>query len=253
MRRMTPAGVAFAAFLAIMGAAPPQAARAEGQASIEPAARQLLTAALERVAGAKAFTSRADIANDVTLPSKEKVQFAGTLEIAVRRPNKLFTSSDGEQHSTRIWYDGTTLTLLRVAENVYACWPAPGRLEDLFGAMKDKLGFTPPLSPLLKEGVVAHAFDRFQTGSVVGPATIGGTPCTHLVFRGRNTDWQFWVTEGSSPLIKRVVITRKTEPGAPQYAATFLEWNFEAALPDAAFTFAPPKGTARCEFQPVKP
>jgi len=252
MQRIRPAGVALATCLAIMGATPRQTARAEEKPSIEPAARQLLTAALERVAGARSFSFRAEIANDIALPSETKIQFAGTLEMAVRRPNHLFSSFDGEQRSTRIWYDGTTLTMLKVAENVYACWPAPGRLEDLFDAMKDKLGFTPPLSPLLKESVVAHAFDWVRTGSVVGPATIGGTPCQHLVLRGQNADWQLWVTEGPSPLIKRVVITRK-EPGAPQYAATFLEWNFEAALPDAAFTFVPPKGTAQCEFQPVKP
>ena len=252
MKRSRPAGVAFAVCLALLGSVPPEAARAEEKPSIEPAARQALTAALERIAGAKAFTFRAEIVNDVALPSAKKLQTVGALEMAVRRPNNLFSSFDGEQNSTRLWYDGTTLTMLKVAENVYACWQAPGRLDDLFATMKDKLGFTPPLAPLLKEGVAAHAFDRVRTGSVVGPATIGGTPCKHLVFRGENADWQFWVTEGAAPLIKRVVITRKKESGNTQYAATFLEWNFEAPLPDAAFSFTPPKGTAQCEFQPVK-
>jgi hypothetical protein len=228
------------------------AAAAEEKASIEPAAAKALTAALERIAAAKTLIYRVDITNEAVLPSGQRIQYAGTLETAVRRPDGMRTRFEGEQRSTRSWFDGKTFTQLTGNENVYACWPSPGNLETLLDSLKEKLGFTPPLSLLLHEHVATSALARVQTGFTVGKASIGGVACTHLAFRGENSDWQVWVTEGAEPVIKRIVITRKTEPGSPQYSATFLEWNFSPALDDAAFAFTPPPGAAQCEFQPVK-
>jgi hypothetical protein len=173
------------------------------------------------------------------------------LEVAIRRPNGLWNLFEGEQRTARSWYDGKRFTLLNGRKNVYACWTAPAALDDLFGAMKDKLGFVPPLAPLLREQVAATALEKTTSGFIVGRGIIGDVPCRHLAFRGPKTDWQVWVSEHGAPVIKRLIITYKLEPAAPQYTATFLSWDFAPRLSDAVFAFTPPDGAVQCEFEPV--
>jgi hypothetical protein len=243
-------GMLLAAGLALAAAVGMPAARAEEKPAIDPEAARILKAVLERIEKAPSFTFRAEVATDAPLPSGQKIQYPGMLEVAVRRPNGLWNMFEGEQRTVRSWYDGKTFTLLNSGKNVYACSAAPERLDDLLGTMKEKLGFTPPLAPLLRDNLVATALAKITSGSVVGRALIGETSCLHLAFRGKKTDWQFWVSEHGEPLIKRVVITNKLEPGAPQFTATFLSWDFAPRLSDAVFSFTPPQGAVRCEFDP---
>ena len=225
---------------------------AEQKPAIEPEAARILEAALARIGVAKSFTFRAEVMKDAALPSGQKIQFPGTLEVAVRRPNGLWNTYEGEQRTSRSWYDGKTFTLLNGGKNVYACWPAPGKLDDLFGAMKDQLGFTPPLAPLLRDDIETTALAKVTSGFIVGRGVIGGTRCRHHAFRGEKTDWQIWVSEDGEPVLKRIIITYKLEPAAPQYAATFLSWDFAPNLSDAVFAFTPPQGAVQCEFEPVR-
>jgi len=245
------AGALLAAGLVLAAVMGQPAARAEEKSSVEPEAARILTAALERIEKAKSFTFRAEVTNDTPLPAGQKVQFPGTLEVAVRRPNGLWNMFEGEQRTARSWYDGKTFTLLNAGKNVYACAPAPEKLDDLLGTMKEKLGFTPPLAPLLRENLVATALGKVTSGSVVGRGIIGETSCLHLAFRGKRTDWQFWISEHGEPLIKRIVITYKLETGAPQFAATFTSWDFAPRLSDAVFAFTPPQGAVQGEFEPA--
>jgi hypothetical protein len=221
-------------------------------AAVEPEAARLLQSALERIAGAKSLSFVAEVASDAALPSGQNVQFTGRIETAIRRPDRLRNSFDGEQRSTRSWYDGKTYTLLDVGQNVYACWPGATRLEDLLDTMKERLGFTPPLSLLLHEDVAQTALARTKRGFTVGPATIGGVPVKHLAFGGAKTDWQLWVTEGPEPTIKRIVVTFKREEGSPQFSASFLSWDFGPALNDDLFAFTPPAGAIQCDFRLMK-
>ena len=246
-------GALLAAGLVLAAALGMPAASAEEKSAVDPEAARILKGALERIEKAKSFTFRAEVTNDSPLPSGQKVQFPGVLEVAVRRPNGLWNMFEGEQRAARSWYDGKTFTLLNTGKNVYACSPAPEKLDDLLGTMKQKLGFTPPLAPLLRDNLVATALARITSGFVVGRGVIGETRCLHLAFRGKKTDWQFWVSEHGDPLIRRIVITYKLEPGAPQYAATFLSWDFAPRLSDAVFSFTAPQGAVQCEFVPGRP
>lgn len=250
MPRFGMSGLLIAALLVLP--ADSRGAASEATLSIEPEAAQTLKSALERIEGARSFTYRAEITNETPLPSGQKIQFAGTLEVAVRRPNGLWSSFDGDQRSTRSWYDGKTFTLLNIGKNVYARWPAPQELEALIGAMKDTIGFTPPLSPLLREGVTTNALTNVTSGFTVGRTVIDAVPCRHLAFRGERTDWQVWVSETGEPVLKRIVIAYREEPTAPQYAATFLAWDFAPRLPDSVFGFTPPPGAIQGEFETVK-
>jgi hypothetical protein len=55
------------------------------------------------------------------------------------------------------------------------------------------------------------------------------------------------VEASSTPVPRKIVIVYKQEPGIPQYAAVFSEWDFNVATPDELFEFHPPEGARKLD------
>jgi hypothetical protein len=234
---------------AVLMSCPPLAAAADSPA-IEPGALSLLTAALTRIGAAQRLSFRAEVTNETALPDGEKIQFSGVLTALVRRPDGLRLELDGERRATLSWFDGKTFTHFDRQGNAYASCPAPGTIEGLVPTMRDKLGFTPALAPLLVADVVPAMLGRLRSGYTVGRAMTRGVPTTHLAFREEHLDLQVWISEEGAPKIERIVLTYREEAGAPQFSAAFTDWNFDARAVDADFAFTPPAGSVACEFKP---
>lgn len=233
--------------LAALGSFPP--AKAEEKPAIDMRAARIFKAALENVAAAKSFSFDAEIEKEAPLDSGQNVQYLGVLKTHVRRPDHLATSYRGEDRTNAMYYDGKVFTLSNPLENVYATWEAPPTLQTLFEKMREKIGFVPPLSALLHEDAgVAAIRDKLVSGAYLGRAEVRGVDCHHLIFGSPDVDLQVWITVGE-PVLKRVVVTYKKAPGAPQYTATFLAWDFDARPSDYLFTFDPPPEARRIQFQ----
>src|SRR5512134_2562980 len=162
------------------------AAPAAEAPSIEPRAAEILKAALARVAGAGSLTLLAEMTDETTLPSGEKLQYPATLEIFLRRPDRLRYKLDGERRRVGGWYDGKAFTLLDAGKNVCATTPAPPGLAALFDGLKRQYGFRPPLAVLLREDGADAALKGVVAGFHVGLGKVGGDLCHHLAFRQEN-------------------------------------------------------------------
>lgn len=239
------AGLAMLSLLLLRGA---PASGAE-QPPVEPRATEILNAALKHLAGAPSLTLRAEVVTETVLASGIKLQFPGTLQVMLRRPDRLSYRLDSEQRRIAAWYDGKSFTLLDSEKNVCASTPAPKGLGPLFDDMAARLGFRPPLSVLLREDSASVVTRGIEAGFYVGRGEVGGTACHHLAFRQKNVDLQLWVAAEGDPVIKRIVITQKKVAAMPQRAYTVTSWDFNAELGDAVFNFEPPPDVVRCEFQ----
>lgn len=239
------AGVAMLVALMVRGA-PTAAAE---QTSVEPRAAEILNAALTHLAGSASLTLRAEVISETTLSSGAKLQYPGTLEVSLRRPDRLAYRLESEQRRVAAWYDGKEFTLLDSEKNVCASTPAPQGLGPLFDDMAARLGFRPPLSVLLREDSASVVPQRMESGFYVGRGTVGGTLCHHLAFRQQNVDLQFWIAAEGTPVFKRLVITQKKLPSAPQLSYTIASWDFNTVLGDAVFNFEPPPDVVFCDFQ----
>jgi hypothetical protein len=228
-------------------------AQAEDKPStLDPRVERILKAALQNIAAAKGLSLEAEVINEVPLDSGQRIQNIGVLKVYVRRPDRLAAVRVGEgPGSGNMYYDGKMFTLYNPKENVYATWDAPATLDALFDTMQEKIGFTPPLSALLREDVGSGKNQKkVLSATYVGRATVGGVACHHVALTGEKVDLQMWVADGV-PLIKRVVVTYKKVPMVPQWTATFLNWDFNAQLSDYLFAFDPPPDATRIEFATV--
>jgi hypothetical protein len=225
---------------------------ADKPSNIDPRADELLKRTSDYLSGAKFFSVNAEIWQDATLSSGQRVQAGRSVDLQLRRPNRLHTEVQSTRHSRAMWYDGKDLTLLNRAQNLYGTTSAPGSLDETLDFATEHLGMVMPLEDLLVSNPYKNAVEKITSGTLIGPVKVLGVPCQHLAFTQPDIDWQLWIEDGPMPVPRKVVITYKDEEGTPQYTAILSKWDFETKLPDFIFHFDPPVGASKIPVKDVQ-
>ena len=84
-----------------------------------------------------------------------------------------------------------------------------------------------------------------------GQDFIDGDLCDHYAFRQGDFDWQIWITTGTKPLPRRLVITNRSDEARPQSVST-IDWNLKPTFKNAIFKFMPPKGATAVELRSLE-
>lgn len=218
---------------------------------VDPKADAILRKMSDTLAGAKQFTFESRDVSDQTSPSGQMIQVAKTVNVAVRRPDALAATVEGDQVSLRYVYDGKKIGIVNAREKCYAVQDVPGNLDGMFDTLALKYGITAPLSDLLFSDPYKAMTERVRSGEYLGVHDVLGTKCHHLAFRQEGIDWQIWIEDSEKSLPRKVVITHKDLPGYPQFMALLDKWNLDAQIPDETFAFAPPQDGKRVDLQPL--
>jgi hypothetical protein len=193
---------------------------------------------------------RAEIQEDIVLPSGQKLQFERSVTAMAHRPNKFRGTSEGYGGRKDIWYNGEHITLFLGDKNLYAQAEAPGVIDEALDFAIEKYGLTMPLADLLVSEPYESAAKNIRSAAYLGMDSVRQRPCHHLAFRQDSIDWQIWVEVGETLLPRKLLITYKTLEGQPQFTAVFTEWSLPPRLPDLLFEFTPPEGVEKVEFLP---
>ena len=203
------------------------------------------------IGSADQFTFHADITFDHVLPSGQKLQYAAAEDVALQRPNRLYVEWTGDLGDRQFWYDGSSVTLYDPAMPFYASDAAPPDIDGMLEGLVPKLNFAPPLADFLYKDPYASVRRNVQFGLYLGLNDVNGRSCHTLAFVEQNIDWQIWIDTGPQLTPCKLVITYKTTPAQPQFAAVFTDWDFAPRI--AAPVFAPtlPPGVERIPFEKV--
>ena len=219
-------------------------------AGIAPEAQRILKASTDFLASQKQFSADTRITLEVVLKSGQKIEFNHTARQSVQRPNKLRAERTGDLVQQVFVYDGKALTLFNPTDKVYAQVAAPDTLEGMLEFARTKLDIVAPAGDLIYPNAYGILMDGVTDGFVVGKAVIEGVLCDHLAFRAPHVDLQVWVQQGAQPLPRKLVITTRDLPNAPQFAVTMTKWNLKPTLGMQTFTFTPPAGAKKLDFLP---
>jgi hypothetical protein len=230
-------------------AALPLAALAQ-PTGIAPEAQRILKASTDFLASQQRFSVETRNTLEIVLKSGQKIEFNSTARESMQRPNKLRAERTGDLVSQVFVYDGRSLTLHNPRDKVYAQVAAPDTLEGMFDFARTQLDVVAPASDLIYKNSYDILMDGVTDGLVVGKAVIEGTLCDHLAFRAPEVDLQIWIQQGAQPLPRRIVITTRDLPNAPQFGVTVTRWNLKPAFDAQTFAFKPPAGTAKVDFLP---
>jgi len=222
------------------------------EAGIDASASSILQSMSDYLKGAEELGFRADIVYDAVSPDGQKLQYGGTAEVALRRPNRLHVEYNGDENSRTIVIDGRTFTFYDRDNNVYARTDVPSPIDAAIDHAFELYGFSVPIADLVYSDPYRTLTESVLTGSVVGRHVVDGVVCDHLAFSQETIDWQIWIEDGPRPVPRKLVITYKTEPGMPQYVARLSDWDFAPRFSDRYFEFSPPPGSAEMEFLAVE-
>jgi hypothetical protein len=242
------------ALLAIALAAPgihAQTAPGTGQPAanaVDPASIQALKNMGVHLQTLKRFQVSTELTGERVLADGQKLQHAATADLDVGRPNRLRTRMFSARSEREIFYDGKTVTLFSPAQKYYSSIPFTDDLTALVGKLEEKYGVELPLSDLFLWGTEAAPLDKIESAMNAGQDFVGDDLCDHYAFRQGKVDWQIWITTGSKPLPRKIVITSRADEARPQ-SVSLLDWNLNPTFKDTAFRFTPPKGATAVELR----
>lgn len=216
---------------------------------IEPDAAEILQKMSNFLRELPRFSFTTEIVFDVVETDEQKLQVSRWMQIDFERPDKIYTQARGDgEIDNAYWYDGSRLVMLNREHNVFAVTQTPGTTDEMLDYMAERYGVSLPTADLLFSDPYAVLTRGAERGRVVGLSRVGDRACHHLAFRQDSVDWQIWIDSQGDPLPRKLVVTYKDTPAAPQFAATFVNWNTSPSFSPGTFTFAPPPEAQQVEW-----
>jgi len=231
--RLPTAAIAAAILLALTIPAPSGAADApakqtskakhtQAKPAVDEKAAQALDRACKALAALKAYSFSADVTLDKVYQDGSKIQAARHMDVVVKKPGMFKVVTDGDEFNATSSFDGSTFMLSLSDRKLYGQISAPGDTDALLQTLSAKYGIESPLGDLLLNEPCAKM--SYEAAYYVGKSKAGGASCDQLFFQGKDVDWQLWVDD-STGLPRRLVITEKKQPMAPQFTATLTGWK----------------------------
>ena len=199
----------------------------------------------------KRFRVSTELTGERVLANGEKLQHTATADMDVSRPNKLRARLLSARSERELIYDGKTFTFYTPAQKYYSMVEFVDTLGGLIDRLEEKYAVQVPLSDLFRWGTPAAPIDTIESAMNAGQDFIDKDLCDHYAFRQGKIDWQIWITTGSKPLPRKIVITNRADEARPQ-SVTLIDWNLKATFTDSVFRFTPPKGASKIEIVPRK-
>lgn len=190
------------------------------------------------------FVLKADVTNEDVLESGQKLQYAGTLEVQARKPDRFKFSAKSDLRERDIYYDGKAVTIHSPRLKYYASFDAPPTIRETVEKARADYDVELPLADLFTWGTDKSNASKLTSAFLVRPETIGGKTCNHYALRQSNVDWQIWIAADGPALPCKIVITKTSDPSQPQYSAV-LNWSFPNSIDEKVFSFAAPSGAKK--------
>ena len=174
------------------------AAAKSAKPAIDPEAMQALHKMGAFLRDQQKFSVRAIMTTDDLLASGQKVQFNGTVELMVRRPDRLRMDIRSDRRDQRLFYDGKSFTIFDEPAGYYASFQAPPTLAELKDVTEKRYGIDMPLADLFYWGTEHDGTADVTGATKVGVSTVAGTACDHYAFRQKDVDWELWIEQGNT-------------------------------------------------------
>lgn len=248
MRRILPVLVLLALLGAVQASAQPPAGKAP---DITPETKAAIGAMCDFFKKQPAMAFTVEVAHEQVYPNGQTIQLTRLLDVAIKRPDKLYIRVTGDERDRVFVYDGKTVSMADLDKGTYAILDAPPTIDAMLAMLAHQYGLSAPTSDFLYSDPCVTLLDDVKTGDLVGEHLAAGRPCQHLAFTQEDVDWQLWVEDGKQPLPRKLVINDKEKMGWPQYSATFTHFDLHPRLAPGLFTFSPAKDARKIDFVPL--
>ncbi|TXR46323.1 DUF2092 domain-containing protein [Phyllobacterium endophyticum] len=203
----------------------------------EAQAKALLKAMSDYMAGQKSISFSYDSNLEVVTKDHQKLLLASSGTVEMDRPDKFRATRFGGFANVEITFNGNSLTLFGIDDNLYSQIEMPGTIDHLIDQLRDKYHRPLPGADLLLTNVYEELMRDVIDVKDLGSGVIGGTECDHLAFRAKEIDWQIWIAQGDHAYPCKYVITSTQVNQGPQYSVQISDWNTGTNGVAKEFTF----------------
>jgi len=134
----------------------------------------MLKPVADRLSAAKSFSFKTESMIEVPSPVGQMIDYSFGSEVAVERPNKLFSKKTGDGPSFDVYYDGKQFSAFDKKLNLYAEMAAPPTLDELIPAVMEKTGLYFPCADVLYSDVYANLTNGLTHAYWVDKSTVDG-------------------------------------------------------------------------------
>ncbi|WP_040897115.1 DUF2092 domain-containing protein [Xenococcus sp. PCC 7305] len=221
--------------------------------AIDDKANEILLEMAEFIKSKDKFSFFAESQRDILTLNGVYIKVHHEGSTIVNRPNQFWANVTGDLVERELMYDGSQITVVDTEKNIYAQGEAPSIIDETLDALIEKFNVNLPLAELLYSDIYEGITEDVQAGFYFGLSEVDDIPCHHLVFTQEDIDWQIWVEDSDTPVLRKVAIAYKKQEGVPRYSAVLSDWDLEIEIAADQFTFTPPDGATRVEFIQAAP
>jgi hypothetical protein len=160
--------------------------------------------------------------------------------VSVRRPDRMRFDVAGDGINLQLYYDGVDLTA--VEERIYAVKHMPGGVDTVLDFAETEYQIKLVFSELIHGDPYAALVELADVIEYVGLEDLEGRQVHHLSLTGPDAEADLWIESEGAPLPARAVVRSTVLLGAPSNTVAFSDWDLEADLPDAMFSYVPSEG-----------
>jgi hypothetical protein len=195
-----------------------------------------------RLASANAISVTTEQVRERVRRNGEKETMTVSQQLLVRRPDRVWFKTTGDEQDREGWYNGKELTLVGHRDKVFARAPMPETIDRSMDVMSERYGIILPMGDLVYSSPEKALIGPKTSGGWAGREERDGVSCDHLAFQDVGADWQIWIPASGEPLPKRLQVTFKKRRGEPTTRIAFKEWNFAPQVEDGSFAKEVPAG-----------
>jgi len=203
---------------------------------LEQRAMDLLKAASERLAAAKAMTFTAVVSYEHPSQLGPPLVYTLHYDVTMQRPDKLKVLVPGDGPASEFYYDGKSMTAFAPAENLTAKADAPPTIDAALKQAYDKAAIYYPFSDL----IVADPYAALTEGTIlafyIGPSeVVGGVKTDMVAWANQDVFVQAWIGS-EDKLPRRLRAMFAADPLALRHDMEFSNWRLDPEIAPDAFT-----------------
>ncbi len=228
---------ALAVLLPLQAGAQPASPAPADQPPIEQKATDVLKAACETLANAKAMSFSALSTYEKAARNGQPLYYAVLNQVTMQRPDKLRVITPGDGIPDEFYYNGKTMMAYVPSEDLVAVTDAPPTIDQMVDAAWEKAAIYFPFADIIASKPCA-VFEEHGINSAfyVGQSkVVAGTATDMVAITADNIQAELWIgAQDHLPRLVRVVYPH--EPAHALYQTEYSDWRLTDNVDAAAFS-----------------
>lgn len=222
--------------------------------SIEAKAVEILNAACDALAAAKAMSFTAVNTYEKAARNGQPLFYATLNQVTLQRPDKLRVITPGDGTPDEFYYDGKTIIAYVPSQDLVAVADAPPTIDQMVDAAWEKAAIYFPFSDvILSKPCQVFKEDGMNSAFYVGrSAVVGGTTTDMVAVAADNVQAELWI--GASDHLPRLIrVVYPHEPAHALYQTEYSDWHLTDGVDPGAFSSDKAAKAKPIPFEPPGP